>query len=274
MNIAVLSGKGGTGKTTVSTNLSIILDSNYIDCDVEEPNGFIFLRPEEINVRGVEVDIPVISKDKCTLCGDCVKVCNFNALGKSKSKIIVFDKLCHGCGTCRLACQKGALKYDKKTIGIIEEGIKGNIVCKRGVLNISEPMAVPILRELLQELPSGINILDSPPGTSCNVVNTLEYADKAILVTEPTVFGLHDLKMAIELVKMFKIPFGLIINKYDDGNVLLENFIEKESIDVLGYIPYNKKAAKVYSKGNMLIDIFEYKEIFQDIAGNIREVIL
>ncbi len=274
MNIAVLSGKGGTGKTTVSTNLSLILGSNYIDCDVEEPNGFIFLQPYNINKVEVEVDIPVIDEKKCNICGDCVKACNFNALGKSKSRIMVFHKLCHSCGACSIACSTGALQYDKKTVGVIEEGMKGNIVCKRGILNIGEPIAVPVLRKLLKELPSGINLLDSPPGTSCNVVTTLQYADRAILVTEPTVFGLHDLEMAVKLVKTLKIPFGLIVNKYDEGNTLLEKYIDKENIDVLGYIPYKKVAAQTYSKGNMLIDNFEYKEIFRDITGNIEEVLL
>lgn len=274
MNIAILSGKGGTGKTTVSTNLSIILNSNYIDCDVEEPNGFIFLKPDNIDKKNVEVDIPIIDETKCKLCGKCSEVCNFNALGKGKSRIMVFDKLCHNCGACSIACPTKALQYTKKTIGLIEEGKKDNIICKRGVLNIGEPIAVPILKELLQELPSGINLLDSPPGTSCNVVTTLQYADRAILVTEPTLFGLHDLKMAVELVKILKIPFGLIINKYDENNDLLEKYIEKENIYILGHIPYKKEIAKVYSKGNMIIDIVEYREIFQDIARNIEEVLL
>lgn len=274
MNIAVLSGKGGTGKTTVSTNLSLILKSNYIDCDVEEPNGFIFLKPDNIVQENVEVDIPTIDENKCELCGKCSEVCNFNALGKGKSRIIVFDKLCHSCGACGIACPIGALKYTKKTIGLIEEGEKGNIVCKRGVLNIGEPIAVPVLKELLQELPNGINILDSPPGTSCNVVTTLQYADRAILVTEPTLFGLHDLEMAVKLVKALKVPFGLIINKYDEKNELLEKYIEKENISILGHIPYKKEVAKTYSKGNMLIDIPECRDTFQDIARNVKEVLL
>ncbi len=274
MNIAVLSGKGGTGKTTVSTNISLMLKANYIDCDVEEPNGFIFLKPEDIEKTNVEVDVPTIDEGLCTLCGACTKVCRFNALAKSKSRIIVFDKLCHSCGACSIVCPTGALKYYKKTIGTVEEGKKGNLIFKRGILNIGEPMAVPVLKELLKELPSGINLLDSPPGTSCNVVNTLHYADRAILVTEPTVFGFHDFKMAVELVKKFEIPFGLIINKYDEGNTCLDEYVNKKDINVLGHIPYRKVAAKTYSKGEMLVNIPEYKRVFENIARNIEEVLL
>jgi MinD superfamily P-loop ATPase len=182
--------------------------------------------------------------------------------------------LCHNCGACGIVCPTGALTYEKKVIGTIEEGNTGDIVCKKGILNIGEPIAIPILRELLKELPSGTNLLDSPPGASCNVVNVLHHANGAILVTEPTAFGLHDLKIAVELVKKFKIPFGLIINKYDEKNTLLDEFVDKENIDILGRIPYKREAAQTYSKGKMLIDIPEYKKAFEDIATNIEEVLL
>lgn len=274
MNISVLSGKGGTGKTTISTNLAVILGANYIDCDVEEPNGFLFLNPEDIKKREVKVEMPIIDKNKCTMCGACVKACRFNALAKTKNNIIVFEKLCHSCGACEIVCPTGALSYGERSIGIIEEGNKNGMVCKRGLLDIGEPMAVPILKQLLHELPNGINFLDSPPGTSCNVVNTLNYADGAILVTEPTAFGLHDLKMAVELVKGMNMPFGLIINKYDKENHILDDYIDKEGIKVLGYIPYKKEAAEEYSRGNMLIDMPEYKEAFINISETMKGVLL
>lgn len=275
MNIAVLSGKGGTGKTTVSTNLSLLLKANYIDCDVEEPNGFIFLKPEITDKKEVEIEVPEIDKEKCTLCGKCAQTCKFNALARTKEKIIVFDKLCHSCGACGLACPTEAIYFIKRPIGIIEEGKSGDIFCKRGILNIGEPMAVPILKELLHNLPKkGINLLDSPPGTSCNVVNTLSYADRAVLVTEPTAFGLHDLKMAVELVKGLNIPFGLIINKYDENNQYLKEYIEDEGIKLLGNIPYKRKIAETYSKGHTLLEIEEYREAFLKIKENIEEVLL
>lgn len=275
MNIAVLSGKGGTGKTTVCTNLSLLLEANYIDCDVEEPNGFIFLEPEINNRRDVKVEIPIIDRDKCILCGECVKACKFNALAKGKDRIILFEKLCHSCGACGLACPTEALDFKERVTGVVEEGTKDDILVKRGILNIGEPMAVPILRELLSDLPKeGINLLDSPPGTSCNVVNTLQYADRAILVTEPTVFGLHDLKMAVKLVQSLDIPFGLLVNKCDENNGYLKEYINEEEINVLGYIPFKKDIAKSYSKGKILIDVDEYKRIFENIKLNIEEVLL
>ena len=275
MNIAILSGKGGTGKTTVSTNLSLLLKANYIDCDVEEPNGFIFLNPEIDFKIEVEVENPIIDREKCELSGECVKACKFNAIAKSKDRIILFDKLCHSCGACELACPNDAISYTKRSIGIIEKGKKGNILCKRGILDIGEPMAVPVLNKLLKDLPKDeINILDSPPGTSCNVVNILNHGDKAILVTEPTAFGLHDLKMAVELVREFNIPFGLIINKYDEKNQYLKEYIEDERLNVLGNIPYDRNIAEIYSRGEMLIDTREYKKIFQNIIDTMGEVLL
>lgn len=275
MNIAVLSGKGGTGKTTVSTNLALALEANYIDCDVEEPNGFIFLNPEINTRKDVEVEIPDIDKNKCILCGDCARVCKFNALAKGKHRLILFEKLCHSCGACSLVCKQEAIKYRKRAIGVIEEGKKDKILVKRGILNIGEPMAVPVLKELLLNLSEeDLNILDSSPGTSCNVVTTLQYADKAILVTEPTAFGLHDLKMAVKLVKQLKIPFGIIINKYNEENQYLKEYIEWENITILGKIPFRRDIAERYSTGKTLIDIDEYGEIFNNIRENIREVLL
>ncbi|MGF7184292.1 MinD superfamily P-loop ATPase [Desulfitispora alkaliphila] len=275
MNIAVLSGKGGTGKTTITTNLALLRRANYIDCDVEEPNGFIFLKPKEMKANRVKVEVPLIDQEKCKLCGICVKTCKFNALAKSKSKIITFEKLCHNCGACNIVCSTGALKYKERVIGNVEEGIKEDMMCKRGILNIGEPMAVPILRELLSALPKGFNLLDCPPGTSCNVVTTLKYADRAILVTEPTAFGLHDLRMAVELVKKLEIPFGLILNKYFyESNPALEAYVQQEGIRILGNIPYDRNAAKSYSEGKMLIDIPNYREAFSDIYKNIEEVLL
>lgn len=275
MNIAILSGKGGTGKTTISTNLALIMKANYIDCDIEEPNGFIFLKPEKTDEQKVEMEVPQIDKEICILCGDCVKTCKFNALAKTKDKIILFDKLCHSCGACGLACPTRAIEYIKRTTGVIEEGKKDEITCKRGILNIGEPMAVPILKELLKDLPKEeINLLDSPPGTSCNVVNTLYHADRAILVTEPTAFGLHDLKMAVELVKIFDIPLGLIINKANEENQDLGKYIEDEGLELLGEIPYSREIAESYSRGETFLNIDEYKEAFSNIKEKIEGALL
>ena len=272
MNIAILSGKGGTGKTTVSTNLSTIIGANYIDCDVEEPNGFIFLNPSQIKREEVKVDYPVVDSSRCTLCGDCAKVCQFNALVRTKKEIILFEKLCHGCSACSIACKHSALTFGKRTIGIVEEGKCGNLICKRGVLNVGEPMAVPVIKKLLKNLPQGTNLIDCAPGTSCNVVNSLQYADGAILVTEPSAFGLHDLKMAVQLVRNFNLPFGVIINKYNAENERIQKYCEQEDINILGIIPYRREAAEVYSLGKMIVKLPEYKEIFEEIAKRLREV--
>lgn len=274
MNIAVLSGKGGTGKTTISTNMALAINANYIDCDVEEPNGFIFLKPDINERREVSVDYPDINSDKCNACGACVETCNFNALAKVDTEAMVFEKLCHGCGACQIICKQDAIKYRQRKIGFIETGKTEYINCMRGVLNITEPMAVPIIKNILSKLPKTTNLIDCSPGTSCNVVNTLKYADGAILVTEPTAFGLHDLKMAVELVKMFKIPFGIIINKdFGHPNIINEYCIEN-GVDIIGSVHYDRDVAKIYSRGDILYNESKYKSIFDTLAKRTKEVLM
>ncbi|MBA4509253.1 P-loop NTPase [Clostridium sporogenes] len=273
MNIAVLSGKGGTGKTTVSTNLALALKSNYIDCDVEEPNGFLFLKPKIETEKKVMVEYPIIDDNKCINCGVCANVCQFNALAKVKDDIMLFQKLCHGCGACKIACKYNAITYDKRDIGKIENGFSHDISCSRGILNISEPMAVPVIKELLKNLSGKRNLIDCSPGTSCNVVNALKYADGAILVTEPSEFGFHDLKMAIELVKMYKIPFCIVINKDDGEDNIIKKYCKEEEINLIGTIPYAKKTAVLYSKGEVLYDDLYHKALFDNISKKAKEVL-
>lgn len=272
MNLAILSGKGGTGKTTVSVNLALVTGAGYIDCDVEEPNGFIFLNPSQIKSEEVKVDYPVIDSSRCTLCGECARVCQFNALVKTKKDVTLFEKLCHSCRACGIVCRQGAVTFEKRVTGIIEEGQSGNISCKRGILNVGEPMAVPVIKQLLGNLPPGVNLLDCPPGTSCNVLTALQYADGAILVTEPSSLGLHDLKMAVELVRYFGLPFGVIINKYNEGGSRIQRYCEGENIRILGIVPCQREAAELYSSGKMIIELPEYREVFEGIAEGLREV--
>lgn len=271
MNIAILSGKGGTGKTTVSTNLAMALGISYVDCDVEEPNGFVFMNPLITEKVDVFVEYPVIDQEVCNACGACANVCQFHAFAKAGKDIVVFEKLCHACGACKLVCNLKALTYENRSIGILEHGMAADITCHRGVLNVGEPMAVPVIRELLRGVSQRDHLIDCPPGTSCNVVNSLKVADAAILVTEPSEFGLHDLKMAVSLVKMYNIPYGIIINKDDGLDNMVKGYCKKEGIRLLGVIPYSKEAAMLYSKGLMLGESKIYREAFEEIAIRLKE---
>ena len=274
INIVVLSGKGGTGKTLVSTNLALQMKANYIDADVEEPNGFIFLNPKIEKQTDVLIDIPEINEKKCQRCYKCIDFCAFNVFSISKAKVNIFDKMCHSCGGCEIVCPSEAIYYKKKKLGIIEEGYINDLYCKRGILDIGEPIAVPIIKKLLENLGDEINIIDSSPGTSCNVVNILAFADIAILVTEPTEFGLHDLKRAIKLVETLKIPFGVIINRVLENDNLVKNYCDKNSYIILGTIKYDKKIAESYSNGELLINNDKYADIFDKLSKTIKAELL
>ena len=271
MNIGILSGKGGTGKTTVSTNLALEMNAGYIDCDVEEPNGFVFLQPEKMTTTEVQTDYPVINYDLCTMCGKCAEACQFNALARTKKGIVLYEKMCHSCGACELVCEPKAITYGKRTTGVIDEGKFRNIQVKQGVLNVGEPIAVPIVKKLLENLFDGDNIIDFPPGTACTVVNALKFVDSAILVTEPTEFGLHDLKMAVRVTKNEGVPFGVIVNKNMENNRKIHDYCEHENIPILGEIPYSQEIARIYSRGSLLVDDGEIKNIFDEIIGKIKE---
>lgn len=275
MIISVLSGKGGTGKTTIATNLAVLMsNSRYVDCDVEEPNGFIFLKPQVKKQIDVEVMIPEINMDKCSGCGKCTQFCYFNALALVKNTPVVFPELCHGCEGCAIICPEQAVDKGNKIVGKVEVGYRDGMECIRGVLNVGEPAGVPILREIYKLIKDDkVSMVDCPPGSSCSVINSITDSDFALLVTEPTVFGLHDLKIAAQLVKQLKIPAGIIINRSGEKDNMIEEYCKDEDIPLLGKIPFDRSAAEVYSRGELLVDSEKFRGYFQDILDNVKGVI-
>jgi MinD superfamily P-loop ATPase len=230
---------------------------------VEEPNGFLFLKPA-LDVRErVSIPVPSISEEKCTACGTCVEWCQFNALAAVNNKVIKFPQLCHGCGLCSLVCPKKAVREVPREIGIIETGTFNNSVFLQGILNTGEPLAVPIIKRLV----SGINkitaqhvVIDCPPGSSCSVIAAVENSDCCLLVTEPTPFGLHDLAIAVELIRSMNIPAGVIINKADKQSRMIKDYCTAQDIPVLLEIPFSKSIAAAYSRGEMITENNEVLE--------------
>jgi MinD superfamily P-loop ATPase len=254
MKIAVLSGKGGTGKTTVAASLArVIKPSCYVDCDVEEPNGYVFLKPEFVNSVPVRVEVPVADEFLCTGCGECARVCQFNVLAVIRAKPLVFPELCHHCGACFIVCKPKALTPELRTVGVVESNKEGTVL--QGKLDIGEPVTIPVIIELKKHIRDDVPvILDSSPGASCTVVQTIDGCDYCVLVTEPTPFGLHDLKIAVSLVRKMGMPFGVVINKAMDNNRSITDFCEKENIDIILEIPYSRQIAEEYSKGILPVD--------------------
>jgi MinD superfamily P-loop ATPase len=248
------------------------MQADYYDCDVEEPNGFIFLKPDHISARDTLVDYPVIDHTKCTLCGECAKACQYNALANTKKSVMLFPTLCHGCHVCEIVCAPKAISYTQRPIGAIETGSRENISCARGIMNVGEHMAVPVIRKLLESLDLSKNkILDCGPGSSCNVVNTLRKTDAAVIVTEPTTFGLHDMSIAVDLLRQLHIPFGVVINTKIENDTSIQSFCSENKVDIFGGIPYAKTAAKAYSRGQFLYELPEFRKEFMMIAERIKE---
>lgn len=272
MKIAVLSGKGGTGKTTVAASLAqVIVGSQYVDCDVEEPNGFFFLRPVIENAQDVTVLVPRINPDLCTLCGACARICQFNALAVTRQHVIVFPELCHHCGACSLVCEPSAITEIPRRIGVIESDIGRQVL--QGRLDVGEPVGVPIITELKKQIkPDRIAILDCSPGASCAVVRSLDGCDFALLVTEPTPFGLHDLKIAAELVRQMQIPCGVVLNKSGTADAAVENYCRESGLPILMRIPFSRDIAESYSRGLLPVSISdEWVERFKSLHQRIEE---
>jgi len=260
MKLAIASGKGGTGKTTVATNLAWIAGCNgrhvaYLDCDVEEPNGHLFLNPEITSSVPVGRLHPVVDEDKCTHCGQCGEICQYSAIVCIGEKILTYPELCHSCGGCRRVCHPGAITEVSRERGRLETGAAGRIQFIRGLLNIGEAMSTPLIRQVKAAAPGAdLVIIDSPPGTSCPVIESVRGADLVLLVTEPTPFGLNDLKLAVEMVRAMKLALGVVINRDGSGDGRIRDYCCVQDIEVLAAIPDDRRVAEAYSRGILACD--------------------
>ncbi len=286
MIVSFASGKGGTGKTTVATSFALFSSQEpdspniqFLDCDVEEPNAAIFLRPKITKRQLIEIPVPIVDSNKCNYCGKCSEICSYNAIAVIKRDVLIFPELCHGCGGCTLLCPEHAISETAREIGIMETGKAGAIEFIQGRLNIGEPMATPLIRNmkqyaLNQASNNQLSIIDVPPGTSCPVIEAVKCSNFSVLVTEPTPFGLNDLILAVEALRKLNIPCGVVINRDDIGDKGVEDYCEKKNIPVLMRIPMDKEIAIAYSKGIPMVQLnSEYKMKFQGLYQKICELI-
>jgi MinD superfamily P-loop ATPase len=273
VKVAVLSGKGGTGKTTVAVNLFNVLQNGVlIDTDTEEPNSHLFLQENIIQEHIVYKKHPVIDYEKCAFCGACGEHCNFNAIIPTKKQVLIFEDLCHHCGMCQMVCPNDAISYKDKPLGTITHFKHNNKDFYSGKLNIGEVSGVKVIEKLKERTQeSDLLIIDCPPGVSCSTVASLQGVDSAIIVIEPTPFGLSDMKMVFELLREQKIPFGVVINKADLGNEDVLHYLRDERIDLITDIPYKREFARLYSEGLIISDHSDFfKDKMQDIVAYIE----
>jgi MinD superfamily P-loop ATPase len=277
MIISVASGKGGTGKTTIATSLAAVLGAGaqLVDCDVEEPNCHILMKPTFDSSEVITIPTPVVDTDKCTLCGRCGEICRFSAILVIGDQVLTFPEMCHGCGGCSLLCPEKAISEGFRELGVRESGFAGPTEFVHGLLRVGEAMSPPLIRAVKEKInPDKVAILDAPPGASCPVIHTVMGSDFIILVTEPTPFGLHDLKIAVEAMSPLKIPLGVILNRSDVGDGEVLRFCTESRIPLLAEIPHNRKIAEGYAKGNLLIvEEPAYIQTFVDLYARVREIV-
>lgn len=277
MIISIASGKGGTGKTTVATNMAVSLGSDVqlLDCDVEEPNSHLFLNPEFSETKTIYAPVPEVDKDKCTLCGKCGEICQFKAIVVIGETVLPFHELCHSCGGCMEVCPENAIREVGRELGVIQKGHRNGIEFIHGRLRVGEAMSPPLIKKVRALTdPNKLTIIDAPPGTSCPVIESMRNTDFVLLVTEPTPFGLHDLKLAAGAVRLLNIPHGLVINRSDMGDDQVQAYAEREDIPVLLEIPFDRKIAEAYSKGELMVAAMpEWREKFIGLHQKIEKMV-
>jgi len=253
MIITVASGKGGTGKTTVATSLATVAPpgAHLLDCDVEQPNAHLFLQPTFDTTETITLPVPHVDLDACDACGKCGQICQFSAIVALKTKPLTFPELCHGCGGCSLVCPTNAITEVSRDVGTLEKGDAHHIRFVHGRLRIGEAMAPPLIRAVKSHAAPNdtLTIIDAPPGTSCPVIEAIRHSDYVVLVTEPTPFGLHDLKLAVDMARELDLPFGVVINRADIGDNRVVDYCQTQNIDILLQIPHDRRIAEAYSKG-------------------------
>jgi len=278
MQIAVASGKGGTGKTTIATNLACSIgrmgkDAQYLDCDVEEPNGHIFLKPNIEETQNVTIGVPEVDTEKCDGCGKCGQLCQYSAIICLKDTVMTFEQLCHSCGGCMAICPQAAIKEKQRKIGISEFGKADGVYYGAGKLDIGAIQSPALIKHVRRKaINNGTVIIDVPPGTSCPVIEAVKGADFVLLVTEPTPFGLNDLKLAVGMVRELKLPFAVVINRSGLGDEQVYQYCDKESIEIILEIPDDRRIAEAYSVGEMIVSVMpEYETEFAGLYESVLE---
>ncbi len=276
MIISVASGKGGTGKTTVATNLARSIGTNVqlFDCDVEEPNAHLFINPSFKESETVYLPVPAVNEEMCTYCGKCADICQFKAIAVVNENVLVFEDLCHSCGGCWEVCPESAISQSGRELGVIQKGQGNGIEFIHGRLRVGEAMSLPLIKKVrAYQNPEKLTIIDAPPGTSCPVIASMKDTDIVLLVTEPTPFGLYDLKLAVGAVQILNIPLGLVINRSDLGDSKVKEYAHEMNLPILMEIPFDRQIAEAYSKGEMLVDVMpEWKDKFLGLYEKIRHL--